>query len=144
MDDEMMTPTSLTEAGWKPRQLPGHMGLIGPLWTRREGASWAYGLLTEERHLNPVGVVHGGALATLLDHGLSAIAWEAARRQPCVTVQLGIQYLAAAAPGQFVVARGRVARATESMVFVSGSLWAGEVELVQATSVLKVLNQRPA
>lgn len=142
MSDEVMTPETLTAAGWKPRQLPGHMGLIGPLWTRREGEAWAYGLLAEARHLNPVGVVHGGALATLLDHALSAIAWEAAQRQACVTVQLSVQYLAAAAPGQFVVARGRVARATSALVFVNGSLWAGDAELVQASSVLKVVSQR--
>ncbi len=144
MTDELSTPETLTAAGWKPRQLPGHMGLVGPLWTRREDDAWAYGLLVEARHLNPAGVVHGGALATLLDHALSAIGWEAAQRQACVTVQLSVQYLAAATTGQFIVARGRVARATASLLFVNGSLWAGDTELVQASTVLKIVRPTSA
>ena len=30
--------------GWKPRTLPGFFDLVGPLWTRKEGDSWAYGI----------------------------------------------------------------------------------------------------
>ena len=48
--------------GWKPRTLPGFMGLVGPLWTKRQGASWNYGIVAEERHTNPAGIVHGGML----------------------------------------------------------------------------------
>ena len=29
--------------GWKARTLPGFIGVVGPLWTRREGDRWAYG-----------------------------------------------------------------------------------------------------
>lgn len=125
--------------GWRQRALPGFIGLVGPLWTRQEDAGWAYGLLTTPAHLNPAGLVHGGLLTTLIDHALSAIAWQALERRPCVTVQLDTQFLTAAREGQFLEARGRVVRATGSLVFMQGQVSVAGVELISASAVLKVL-----
>lgn len=129
----------LSAAGWRERTLPGFAGLVGPLWTRKEESGWAYGLLPTEAHLNPAGLVHGGLLTTLIDHALSAIAWEASERRACVTVQLDTQFLAAAREGQFLEARGRVVRATGSLVFMQGQVAVDGVEIVTASSLLKVL-----
>jgi uncharacterized protein (TIGR00369 family) len=93
--------------GWKPRALSGFVELVGPLWTRKEDEAWSYGLLAEAKHTNAVGIVHGGVLTTLLDHALSAIAWEANERKPCVTVALDVHFLEAVRPGDLIVARGR-------------------------------------
>ena len=136
---EGAVPDALLAQGWRQRALPGFVGLVGPLWTRQEDAGWAYGLLATASHVIPAGVVHGGLLATLIDHALSAIAWEAASRRPCVTVQLDTHFLAPARVGQFLVARGTVLRATASLVFMQGSITAGESALVAATAVLKIV-----
>ncbi len=130
--------------GWKPRTLPGFFGLVGPLWTRREGEGWAYAFVAEDRHTNPAGVVHGGMLGTLLDHALSAIAWEASERRPCVTIQFDVQFLAAVHPGHFVVARGRVVRKTSNLVFMQGSLVVEGAEVAAASMILKVLGTAAA
>jgi len=124
--------------GWKARTLPGFIGAVGPLWTKREGDRWAYGFLAEERHANPAGLVHGGMLTTLVDHALSAIAWEANARAPCVTIALDVHFLAAARPGEFVVARGEVVWQTASLVFMRGRLAVAEREIAAATAILKV------
>lgn len=68
-------------SGWKPRSLEGFFGLVGPLWARKEEGAWAYGFVAEKKHTNAAGIVHGGMLATLIDHALSAIAWEANDRR---------------------------------------------------------------
>jgi uncharacterized protein (TIGR00369 family) len=125
--------------GWRPRELPGFVGLVGPLWTRKEDAGWAYGVLATAQHLNPAGLVHGGMLATLIDHALSAIAWEAVQRRACVTVQLDTQFISAAREGQFLEARGRVVRASSTLVFMQGQVCVGRTEIVNASAVLKVL-----
>ena len=116
------TAESLAAQGWHQRKLPGFAGLIGPLWVRKEAEAWSYGLLATSDHLNPAGVVHGGLLTALLDHGLSAIAWQAMDRRACVTVQLDTHFLAAAEAGQFLEVRGQVMRATSSLVFMPGEL----------------------
>jgi len=124
--------------GWKPRILPGFFGLVGPLWTKKEGDRWAYAFRAEPRHANPAGLVHGGMLCTLLDHALSAIAWEVNERKPCVTVALDVQFLASAKAGDFVVARGEIVRQTATLVFMRGALTLGEEAIANATAILKV------
>jgi uncharacterized protein (TIGR00369 family) len=124
--------------GWKPRTLPGFFDLVGPLWTKKEGDSWAYGIVAEDKHINPAGIVHGGMLATLLDHALSAIAWEANDRKPCFTIALDVHFLAPARPGQFVAARGRIVRQASSLVFMQGNLTVDGDEIATACAILKI------
>jgi len=139
------TPTlepSIPE-GWRKKVLPGFAGLIGPLWVRKEADGWAYGLQATGDHLNPAGVVHGGLLTALLDHALSAIAWEALGRRACVTVQLDTHFLAAAREGQFLEVRGRVLRATSSLVFMQGELSVAGSVVATGAAVLKALGSAP-
>ncbi|TDP61458.1 PaaI family thioesterase [Roseateles toxinivorans] len=134
---------SLSAAGWRQRTLPGFAGLVGPLWTRKEEQGWAYGLLTTRDHLNPANRVHGGLLTTLIDHALSAIAWEAVERRACVTVQLDTYFLAAAREGQFLEARGRVVKATSSLVFMQGQVSVAGLDVVGASAILKIVATAP-
>ncbi|MNK19256.1 Thioesterase superfamily protein [compost metagenome] len=138
------TLESLGADGWRQKSLPGFAGLIGPLWARKEADGWAYGLLATEEHLNPAGVVHGGLLTALLDHSLSAIAWEALARRACVTVQLDTHFLAAARAGQFLEARGRMVRATSSLVFMQGELSVDGSIVATGVALLKVLGNAAA
>ncbi len=144
-----VTAESLAAEGWHCKTLPGFAGLIGPLWVRKEGVfnegvrkeaqAWAYGLLATADHLNPAGVVHGGLLTALLDHGLSAIAWQALDRRACVTVQLDTHFLAPARAGQFLEVRGQLLRATSSLVFMRGELSVAGNVVATGAAVLKVL-----
>ncbi|SEJ95042.1 PaaI family thioesterase [Achromobacter sp. NFACC18-2] len=129
--------------GWRKKTLPGFAGRIGPLWVCKEEASWAYGLLATADHLNPAGVVHGGLLTALLDHGISAVAWEALGRRACVTVQLDTHFLAAARAGQFLELRARVVRATSSLVFMQGEISAAGQAIATAVAVLKQVGAAP-
>jgi uncharacterized protein (TIGR00369 family) len=124
---------------WKQRELPGFIGHAGPLWTRREGDAWAYGLLAEARHLNPAGVVHGGALVTLLDHAISSVAWEAASRAPCVTLQLDTHFLAAVRGGDFVQARATVSHRTAGLMFMAGEASVDGRPVLRGQAIMKVL-----
>ncbi|MGV2895857.1 PaaI family thioesterase [Achromobacter sp. AGC78] len=134
-----VTAESLAAEGWHCKTPPGFAGLIGPLWVRKEAQAWAYGLLATADHLNPAGVVHGGLLTALLDHGLSAIAWQALDRRPCVTVQLDTHFLAPARAGQFLEVRGQLLRATSSLVFMRGELSVAGNVVATGAAVLKVL-----
>lgn len=126
-------------AGWQQRPPKGFVGTAGPLWTKREESGWSYGFQCDERHLNPAGVVHGGALLTLLDHAVSTVAWEVMNKQPCVTLQLDSQFLAPAKAGQFVQAQVHVEHKTRGMVFMRGRLVADGVPVLVGQAILKVL-----
>ncbi len=58
------------------------------------------------------------------DHGLSFLAWEAAGRALCTTIQLNTHFLDAARPGEFIQLRGEVTRRTQGLVFVRGMVGA--------------------
>ena len=125
-------------SGWKARTLEGFIGSVGPLWTRKENDSWAYGLVASTQHTNPAGIVHGGLLMTLIDQALSAIAWEDAGRRPCLTIQLDVRFLSAVKPPTLIEARGRVVRRTATLCFVEGNLTVGAEVVVTASAILKI------
>ncbi|HVE90198.1 MAG TPA: PaaI family thioesterase [Burkholderiaceae bacterium] len=125
--------------GWKPRTLEGFIGSVGPLWTRKENDLWAYAFVPTLQHTNPAGIVHGGLLMTLIDHALSAIAWEDANRRPCVTIQIDVRFLTAVRPHLLVEARGSVVRRTATLSFVEGNLIVGAEIAVTASAILKIL-----
>jgi uncharacterized protein (TIGR00369 family) len=130
---------NLAAAGWRRIRTAGaFMSTAGPLWTRREGTSWVYAVWSTDAHLNPAGVVHGGLLATLTDHAISTVAWEAASRMPCVTVQLDTQFLAPVAAGVLVEARAQLVRRASSLLFMRGQLRAAGQEVLVAQALMKV------
>jgi acyl-coenzyme A thioesterase PaaI-like protein len=114
--------------GW--RALPGAAmpGRLGVPWAKKLDGKWLYGLLTGPEHANPNGVVHGGVLMAFADHGLSMLAWEAAERGPCTTIQLNTHFLDAITPGEFIALHGEVTRRTRGLVFVRGIIVAHDAE----------------
>ncbi|WP_159998915.1 PaaI family thioesterase, partial [Roseomonas sp. 18066] len=118
----------------------GFTDLVGPLWAKRDGGAWAYGLLAGPQHANVHGIVHGGMLMTLIDNALGLTVWEATSRQPAVTMQLNTQFIAAARPGDFIEARGEVLRVARSVVFVRGILSVRGETVLAADGVWKVIS----
>jgi acyl-coenzyme A thioesterase PaaI-like protein len=106
--------------GWRPLKGAALPGGLGVPWALKLGDNWRYGLLTGAEHVNPSGAVHGGVLMAFADHGLSFLAWEAAERAACATIQMNSQFLDGVAPGEFVELRGEVVRRTKSLVFMRG------------------------
>lgn len=124
--------------GWRPMPNSAMPSGVGIPWAKRDGATWLYGMLTTAEHANPQGMVHGGMLMTFADHALSMLAWEAAKRAPCTTIQLNTHFLSAVTPGDFVALRGEVTRATRGLVFVRGLLAAGERDVAAVDGIWRI------
>ncbi len=126
--------------GWRPMRGGALPAAIGIPWAKRsDDHHWHYGLQTTAEHANPQGALHGGILMTFADHGLSLLAWEAAHRAPCTTIQLNTHFLAAVEPGEFVELRGDVTRATKGLVFVRGILTVGDRDVGAVDGIWRVL-----
>ena len=139
MPHDLLPPFDPIAAGWKRMDPEGYPALIGPFFARREGEGWRYGFLAEPRHRNMGGVVHGGILASIMDHALGKTVREAVRPLRCATIQLDLHYLAPVMPGDFVEARGEIVRKTRSVVFVRGHLTVGGRQVLSASGIWKVL-----
>lgn len=127
------------QLGWRPMRGGAMPAGIGIPWAKRADDRWRYAMLTSADHANPQGAVHGGVLMTFADHCLSLLAWEAAERAPCTTIQLNTHFLSAVVPGDFVELSGEVTRATRGLVFVRGLLSAGERDVGAVDGIWRVL-----
>ena len=124
--------------GWRLMRSGAMPAGIGFPWSKRSDDGWHYGLLTTPEHANPQGALHGGILMTFADHGLSLLAWEAANRAACTTIQLNTHFLAVVQPGNFVELRGEITRATSALVFVRGKLTVGERDVAAVDGIWRV------
>ncbi len=97
-------------------------------------------LAADERHLQPFNIVHGGALATLID---TATFWATFLRLPegtgLVNVDLKLNYLQTARPGR-LTAEGHCIRAGRTISYAEASVTdeAGTL-LAHGTSTLMAL-----
>ena len=128
-----------TTQGWRLMRGGPMPAGIGFPWAKRTGDVWHYGLLTTAEHANPQGALHGGILMTFADHGLSMLAWEAAQRAACTTIQLNSHFLSPVEPGAFLELQGDVTRATRGLVFVRGILSAGGRDVAAVDGIWRVL-----
>ncbi|MGB1234016.1 MAG: PaaI family thioesterase, partial [Poseidonia sp.] len=110
-----------------PPEMIGYMAELGverTLW--KPGASRLELTLTED-HLNKGGVAHGGIHMMLLDSALgSALVASLKVEEWCATAQLSTSFLAAARPGEHMVAEGRVVRRGKNVAHLAGEVKVGE------------------
>jgi uncharacterized protein (TIGR00369 family) len=97
----------LVPQGFKPlfRSSPV-IEMIGPLYSRGEGADLVIGLRAERKHCNMRGGVHGGILATLADITLGySLAFSTQPPTAAVTANLTLDFAGAAREGDWLEAR---------------------------------------
>ena len=139
--DQQITTNSIPK-GFKPRFLgDGFIAFNGPLYTRMHEGQLQAGFLVEARHTNPMGICHGGMLATFADMlcPISAhVHCEAAKGRFLPTISLQIDYMASAKLGSWVQGEAQVLRATRTMVFMQGLISADAVTVARISAIFKI------
>jgi len=134
----MSSPTA--QADWRPLDSGPFMAAIGPLMRQKaDDGSVTFALQTGEQHQNAIGTVHGGVLTSLLDQALAITAWNAARRQPTVTLQMDTRFLTAARGGDLLLARATLRHATRTLLFVDADVAVNDTPVATATAVMKIV-----
>lgn len=111
---------------------------VGPVYARKNiDYLWDIGFIPLPRHANRFGVVHGGMLATLVDFSLG---YNLMQMNPpdglLSTVNLNIDYVAAAKLGKWIQARVMIEKSGGRLKFCSCSLYDEDNRLiVKATGV---------
>lgn len=123
------------QEGWSLQQPYGFVETVGPIWERRDEGGLYLGILSEAKHLNRSGVVHGGVILTFADQALGTAAWEATGYKAQVTVQLDVQFVSAVEVGEFVTAQCQVVHMTGSLLFLRGVLLVGGRTVATASGV---------
>jgi uncharacterized protein (TIGR00369 family) len=128
--------------GFKPRRFgDGFIGVNGPLYVKKLEPGIQLGFRVERRHCNPMGICHGGMIATFCDmllpisaHYLSA---DLARRF-LPTISLQVDYLAASKLGAWVQGDAQLLRATRSLVFMQGMVRADAEPVARVSGIFKI------
>ena len=128
-------------AGFRPLPMGGEfMRVNGPLYLRHDGDSVLVGFRVEKRHTNPMGICHGGMLATFCDmllpisiHRKSEVG-----KRFLPTINLQVDFLAPAPLGAGVQGEGQVLRVTRSMVFAQGLVSADGTPSARVSGIFKI------
>lgn len=135
------TPAA-TPPGFHALRMTGEfIAHVGPLYLKRDGDNLWVGFRVEKRHTNPMGICHGGMLASFADmllplsiHRLS----EEVGFKFLPTINLQLDYLAPAPLGSWVEGDVQVLRVTRSLVFAQGLVSADGLPVVRASGIFKI------
>lgn len=97
-----------------------------------------FGLPTDARHKNHLGIIHGGVLTSLLDQVIALVTWQAVDRQPVVTVQMDTRFIGAAKVGDFLKIRANLRHKTRALAFVDAEILCEDRLIASATAVMKL------
>lgn len=119
---------------------------VGPLYVSVAGGGFRLGFRVQSRHTNPLGICHGGMMATFADMLLPMAvlhAWEGPRHF-LPTIGLQIDYLGPSRLGAWVEGRAELLRRTRNMVFAQGLVTADGEPALRVSGTFKIANAIPA
>ena len=140
---DLHVETSGEFAGWRTWSRDNFETNNGPFYHRMEDdGRIRCAFRVENKHLNGMRNVHGGAFMAFADYCLFAIAGPLLNG-PAVTVGFGCEFLDAAREGELVEGTGAVTRAGGSLIFVRGQLTSGERTLFTFSGTIKRVRRKP-
>jgi len=119
-------------------ELNGYAAHSGPyFWSKDADGGLIYGFQSDERHGNPNGVLHGGAIVTFVDTVLGHTVLTATGRR-CTTVALDNQFVTAIPSGSWIEARVRVRKLSKTLAFLDAEATSAETLLLTATAIFRM------
>lgn len=130
--------------GWKFLDLDfGFARTFGPVgFLETADQHLELGFRCGERHLNPLGICHGGATAAFADYaGLGAQYAFGLSRVITPTITLSIDFLQAIHPGQWVSARTDITNLTGKMCFTQTVARVDDTPVMSSRGIFKILSR---
>ncbi|MEZ5054415.1 MAG: PaaI family thioesterase [Chitinophagales bacterium] len=79
--------------------------------------------VVEKYMLNPIGIMHGGIMATILDEVMGAASFTLGRPHGFATVNMNIDFLNPAKAGAVIYGEGTVLRAGKTILHIKAELY---------------------
>ena len=118
-----------------------------PLYSRRTEEAVYIGLHAGPAHSNSRGFVHGGLISALADnamglscgHALRQAAGQAVGNVRLVTVNLTVDFIAAAKQGRWLEIRPKVVRVGSTLCFATAEIYSGETLCARANAIFRTI-----
>lgn len=129
--------------GWRTWTRDSFETHNGPFWHRiDENGKVQCAFRVEQKHLNGMRNVHGGAFMSFADYCLFAIA-SSHLDGPGVTIGFSCEFLDAAREGELIECDGEITRAGGSLIFLRGTLKSGDRSLFTFSGTIKRVKRKP-
>ena len=137
----LMARQDTVPPGYEPVDLgSGFSSLFGPTFVHRSLAK--LGFRVADRHTNPRGVCHGGALATFADAQIVAVEPDAAKADTNTpTITLTVDYLAPIPLGAWVEADVTLLKRTRTMIFTQALISVDGDTVARSSAIYPTSNQ---
>jgi uncharacterized protein (TIGR00369 family) len=109
-----------------------------PLYSRRTGEAVYIGLRARPAHSNSRGFVHGGLISALADNAMGLSCGESLGHARLVTVNLTVDFIAAAKQGQWLEIRPKVVRTGATLYFATAEVFSDETFCARANAIFRV------
>ncbi|UTW56874.1 PaaI family thioesterase [Kordiimonas sp. SCSIO 12610] len=117
--------------------------LAGPFHLKpQEDGTHKCAFISDPKHANMGGMIHGGLLMTFADYALFAIARDCLGEAGGVTISFNSEFVSAGPIGALIEASGEIVKVTGSMVFVRGKIYTGEQTILSFSGIIKKLRSR--
>lgn len=114
---------------------------IGPFYFRQEDdGSYRCAFVSERRHLNGGGMLHGGLLMSFADFALFVIARDHLEGMG-VTVAFNSEFVSAGPANALIEATGEVTKAARSILFVRGKIFSGDDTIMTFSGIIKKIRK---
>lgn len=116
--------------------------MIGPFFYKKlDDGGYSSAFVSQSRHLNGGGKLHGGLLMSFADFAMFVIAKDHLDGM-AVTVGFNSEFVSAGEAGQRIEASGEVTKATGSLLFVRGKIFCGDTTILTFSGILKKVRSR--
>jgi uncharacterized protein (TIGR00369 family) len=137
----LMSSTPHIPAGFCIAKVGGDfLAFNGPLYGKWTPEKIQLGFAVEQRHTNPLGICHGGMLATFADMLVpcSNMYRPGSERRFLPTISLQLDYLGSARLGAWVQGEAQILRVTRNMLFGQGLITADGEPSVRFSGIFKL------
>lgn len=110
----------------------------GPYYLRELEGVWSMGFRVHPRHLNKMGVCHGGILATFADALGTAVKRNVGLRVETPTVTLTVDYVAPVRPGTWVQATPQLVAQTRRLLNIHSLIGADGETVARMNCIYRI------
>ena len=120
---------------------PGFMKHNGGLLFRKiSETEYEFRTTITEKHLNSLGIAHGGYIASIIDSGAGTAAHRTTGNVPCVTISLDFKFIGSTKLGDKIIGFTKIQKKTKNLVFLICHLQSKGKIIAFASGIWKILN----
>ncbi len=127
--------SQIVSEGWEEISDETFISTLGHTFQRLSGELIQTALLTDQRHRNLAGTVHGGAIMTLIDRAIGINCLRLRPDHRVATLSTTVNFHSPANIGSFLVAECSIRKTGRNVTFVEADVTSGDKLIASASAV---------